>query len=75
MKKLKKAPKKLKSVNEIPKFSDKHGFDLFKIKNAGNTILKKQKEMFLPHLTIHLITLTNAILANSILQKWMKRKK
>ena len=30
MKKLKKAPKKLKSVNEIPKFSDKHGFDLFK---------------------------------------------
>lgn len=43
MKKLKKASKKLKRVNEIPKFSDKHGFDLFKIKKCWKYYFKKTK--------------------------------
>ena len=43
MKKLKKAPKILKSINEIPKFSDKHGFDLFKIKKSWKYYFKKTK--------------------------------
>ena len=75
MKKLKKAPKKLKSVNEIPKFSDKHGFDLFKIKKCWKYYFKKTKRNVSSALDYTLNYIDQCYIGKQYSQKWMKRKK